>query len=63
MEAMIKFVTQYVAPFFAGVFLAAASIAPSLMVVVALVLAAGACGYVSFPVGDRLMRRLAGVPS
>ena len=60
---MIKFVTQYVAPFFAGVSLAAATIAPAPLAIVALVLAAGVCGYVSFPPGGRMMRRLVGLPS
>lgn len=63
METKIKFMTQYVAPFLAGVFLAAASMAPAPLVVAALVLGAVACGYVSFPIGDRLMRRLVGSPA
>lgn len=59
--AMTKISTkmvQTVAPFFMGMCMAGAASSGSVVVMVALIAAAGAFGLVSFPVGGRLVARL-----
>ena len=63
MEMMVNFLHRYLAPFIAGMSMAAATVVHHGMASVLLVLTAGVFAYVSLPAGGRTVRRLAGVPS
>ena len=62
MGPMIGFLQRYLAPFVAGVFFAGATVAHNIPVAVLLVLVGCVFGFLSLPAGDRMIRRITGMP-
>ena len=57
----VDFLQRYVAPFLAGVCMAGATVTHTIPVAFVLVLAAGFLGFCSLPVGERAIKRIAGL--
>jgi len=60
MGVTVTFLQRYLAPFVAGVCMAGATVVHAIPVAFVLVLAGGFFGFCSLPVGDRMIRRIAG---
>lgn len=61
MRVLSDFLHRYLAPFLTGVSMAATTVVGEAAAVVLLLVAAVAFGYLSLPVGGRMIRRLAHV--
>ncbi len=58
MTIVLKSLNRYVAPFFVGVCMAAASVVGDMASILALLAAGGAFGFFSLPAGGRVIARL-----